>query len=50
MCECRESYTEEIEALPIPEKPEPVFYSTNDYETARNGNTGGFAYRDNGKS
>lgn len=28
----------------------PVFYSTNDYETAKNGNTGVFSYRDRGSS
>ena len=32
------------------EKPSPVFYSTNDYETAKKGNTGVFAYRDRGGS
>ena len=26
-----------------PEAPEPVFYSTNDYETAKKGNTGVFS-------
>ena len=31
------------------EKPSPVFYSTNDYETAKKGNTGVFAYVDSGK-
>lgn len=35
--------TEETEA---PKNPSPVFYSTNDYETAKQGNTGVFAYRD----
>lgn len=29
-----------------PEAPKPVFYSTNDYETAKKGNTGVFSYRD----
>lgn len=28
-----------------PEKPTPVFYSTNDYETAKKGNTGVFSYK-----
>ena len=28
-----------------PEKPSPVFYSTNDYETAKKGNTGVFSYK-----
>jgi hypothetical protein len=28
-----------------PEKPSPVYYSTNDYETAKNGNTGVFSYK-----
>lgn len=28
-----------------PEKPRPVFYSTNDYETAKKGNTGVFSYK-----
>lgn len=27
------------------EKPSPVFYSTNDYETAKKGNTGVFSYK-----
>lgn len=31
------------------EKPEPVYYSTNDYETAKKGNTGVFAYVREGK-
>lgn len=30
--------------------PEPVFYSTNDYETAKNGNSGVFSYRYRGAS
>lgn len=34
----------------IVEKPAPVFYSTNDYETAKKGNTGVFSYRDRGVS
>ena len=33
-----------------PTAPSPVFYSTNDYETAKNGNTGVFSYRDSGSS
>lgn len=33
-----------------PEKPSPVFYSTNDYETAKKGNTGVFSYVDRGNS
>lgn len=33
-----------------PPKPSPVFYSTNDYETAKKGNTGVFSYRDRGSS
>ena len=33
-----------------PTAPSPVFYSTNDYETAKNGNTGVFSYRDKGSS
>ena len=28
-----------------PEKPEPLYYSTNDYETAKKGNTGVFSYK-----
>lgn len=28
-----------------PEKPRPVFYSTNDYETAKKGNTGVYSYK-----
>lgn len=28
-----------------PEKPSPVYYSTNDYDTACNGNSGVFAYK-----
>jgi len=28
-----------------PSKPTPVYYSTNDYETAKKGNTGVFSYR-----
>lgn len=30
--------------------PEPVFYSTNDYETAKKGNTGVFSYKNKGGS
>ena len=30
------------------EEARPVFYSTNDYETAKKGNTGVFSYRDRG--
>ena len=33
-----------------PPIPEPVFYSTNDYETAKKGNTGVFSYRERGGS
>ena len=33
-----------------PTAPSPVFYSTNDYETAKNGNTGIFSYKDRGSS
>ena len=33
-----------------PETPSPVFYSTNDYETAKKGNTGVFSYRESGGS
>ena len=33
-----------------PAAPSPVFYSTNDYETAKKGNTGVFSYRDKGGS
>ena len=33
-----------------PEAPSPVFYSTNDYETAKKGNTGVFAYRNRASS
>lgn len=33
-----------------PEAPSPVFYSTNDYETAKEGNVGVFSYVDNGSS
>lgn len=32
-----------------PEKPQPVYYSTNDKETAKNGNSGKFAYKKSGK-
>lgn len=32
-----------------PEKPKPVYYSTNDLETAKKGNTGVFAYVSTGK-
>ena len=37
------SATEETE--PEPQEPSPVFYSTNDYETAKKGNTGVFSYK-----
>lgn len=33
-----------------PVAPSPVFYSSNDYETAKDGNTGVFSYRDKGGS
>ena len=33
-----------------PTAPPPVSYSTNDYETAKKGNTGVFSYRDMGSS
>lgn len=33
------------EDLKEPSNPSPVFYSTNDYETAKNGNTGVFSYK-----
>ena len=33
-----------------PTAPSPVFYSTNDYEMAKNGNTGVFSYRNRGSS
>lgn len=33
-----------------PTAPSPVFYSTNDYETAKNGDTGVFSYIDEGVS
>ena len=33
-----------------PSKPSPVFYSTNDYETAKNGNSGVFSYKSKGAS
>lgn len=33
-----------------PEKPSPVFYSTNDYETAKKGNSGVFSYKNKGGS
>ena len=33
-----------------PTASSPVFYSTNDYETAKNGSTGVFSYRDRGSS
>ena len=33
-----------------PAAPSPVFYSTNDYETAKNGNSGVFSYRERGGS
>lgn len=39
-------YTEKTE----PEKPSPVFYSTNDYETAKKGNSGVFSYKSKGGS
>ena len=38
------------EPTELPTTPSSVFYSTNDYETAKNGNTGVFAYRDRGAS
>lgn len=31
-------------------EPQPVFYSTNDYETAKKGDTGIFSYKSTGKS
>lgn len=34
----------------LPSTSEPVFYSTNDYETAKKGNTGVFSYRSRGNS
>lgn len=40
-------YTYKYEA---PASPSPVFYSTNDYDTAKNGNSGVFSYRDDGSS
>ena len=40
-------YTYKYEA---PAAPSPVFYSTNDYETAKNGNSGVFSYREKGGS
>lgn len=40
-------FTYKYKAPPI---PEPVFYSTNDYETAKKGNTGVFSYRERGSS
>ena len=33
-----------------PAEPTPVFYSTNDYETAKKGNTGVFSYKNKGGS
>lgn len=33
-----------------PEAPKPVFYSTNDYKTAKKGNTGVFSYRERASS
>ena len=33
-----------------PEAPKSLFYSTNDYDTAKNGNTGVFSYRDSESS
>lgn len=40
-------YTYKYEA---PATLSPVFYSTNDYDTAKNGNSGVFSYRDRGGS
>lgn len=40
-------YTYKYEA---PAAPSPVFYSTNDYNTAKNGNSGVFSYRERGSS
>lgn len=40
-------YTYKYEA---PAAPSPVFYSTNDYDTAKNGNSGVFSYRERGGS
>ena len=40
-------YTYKYEA---PAAPSPVFYSTNDYDTAKNGNSGVFSYRERGSS
>ena len=33
-----------------PDKPSPVYYSTNDYETAKEGKTGVFSYKKSGKA
>ena len=47
--------TESVESKPpeqteSPKTPTPVFYSTNDYETAKKGNSGVFSYRNRGSS
>ena len=42
--------TETPDTTEEPDDSKPVFYSTNDYETAKEGNTGVFAYRDRGNS
>lgn len=39
-----------IEQTESEKTPEPVFYSTNDYETAKKGNTGVFSYKNKGGS
>lgn len=41
---------EDIVSDTEPDKPRPVFYSTNDRETAKKGNTGVFSYKSKGGS
>lgn len=43
-----ESYYEP--EVSVPDEPESLFYSTNDYETAKKGNSGVFSYRERGGS
>lgn len=39
-----------IETIPAEDDNSPVFYSTNDYETAKQGNSGAFSYKSTGGS
>lgn len=43
-----ESYYEP--EVSVPDEPESLFYSTNDYETAKNGNSGVYSYKSKGGS